>query len=180
MKPAALKEALLSYYASIEDRDKGVQLIKKYPYLAEELVRLAFSKEQKREHIVASWVLERLISNTKYLSLTPYFPKFLKAFRHQTHESKRRPFAKLLYHYCQVKENRNQLNSSEIDIIIACCFDTLLEAKKVAPKVHVLKTIVYFKNHNDWIEEELKSYIEKELPSSTAAFKAALRQILPF
>ena len=49
MTPAALKETLLSYYASIEDRDKGVQLIKKYPYLADELVRLAFSKEQKRE-----------------------------------------------------------------------------------------------------------------------------------
>ena len=73
MKPAALKEAFLSYYASKEDRDKGVQLIKKYPYLADELVRLAFSKEQKREHIVASWVLERLISNAKQLSLSPYF-----------------------------------------------------------------------------------------------------------
>ena len=54
MKSAALKEALLSYYASIEDRDKGVQLIKNHPYLADELDRLAFSKEQKREHIVAS------------------------------------------------------------------------------------------------------------------------------
>ena len=47
MKPAVLKEALLSYYASIEDRDKGVQLIKNHPYLGDELVRLAFSEEQK-------------------------------------------------------------------------------------------------------------------------------------
>ena len=51
MTPAALKETLLSYYASIEDRDKEVQLIKK-PYLADEVVRFAFSKEQKREHIL--------------------------------------------------------------------------------------------------------------------------------
>ena len=180
MTPTALKETLLSYYASIEDRDKGVQLIKKYPYLADELVRLAFSKEQKREHIVASWVLERLITNAKHLSLSPYFTEFLKTFQYQTHESKRRPFAKLLYHHCQVKENRDQLSAEEIDIIIACCFDTLLDAKKVAPKAHALKTIVYFKNHNDWVEDELKSYIEKELPTSTAAFKSSLRQILPF
>ena len=103
MKPAVLKETLLSYYASIEDRDKGVQLIKNHPNLADELVRFAFSKEQKREHIVASWVLERLITNAKHLSLYPYFTEFLKAFQHQTHESKLRPFAKLLYHHCQVK-----------------------------------------------------------------------------
>ena len=90
MTPAALKETLLSYYASIEDRDKGVKLIKKYPYLADELVRLAFSIEQKREHIVTSWVLERLITNAKHLSLSPYFTEFLKTFQYQTHESKRR------------------------------------------------------------------------------------------
>ena len=99
MTPAALKETLLSYYASIEDRDKGVQLIKKHPYLADELVRLEFSKEQKREHIVASWVLERLITNAKHLSFSPYFTGFLKTFQYQTHESKRRPFVKLLYHH---------------------------------------------------------------------------------
>jgi len=57
MTPAALKENLLSYYASIEDRDKGVQLIKKYPYLADELVRLAFSKDKNESTLLlpGSW-----------------------------------------------------------------------------------------------------------------------------
>jgi len=51
-------------------------------------------------------------------------------------------------------------------------FDTLLDAKKVAPKAHALKTIVYFKNHNDWVEDELKSYIEKN-------FKQAQQHLNP-
>ena len=144
------------------------------------LLDLHFQKNKNEKHIVASWFLERLITNAKHLSFSPYFTEFLKTFQYQTHESKRRPFAKLLYHHCQVKEYRDQLSVEEIDIIIACCFDTLLDAKKVAPKAHALKTIVYFKNHNDWVEDELKSYIEKELPTSTAAFKSSLRQILPF
>ena len=96
MRPAALIEALLSYYTSIEDRDNGVQLIKKYPYLADELVQLAFSKKQKREHIVASWVLERLITNAKHLRLSIYLTEFLKIFQYQTHESKRRLYCKTL------------------------------------------------------------------------------------
>ena len=155
-------------------------MIKKHPYLADEPVRLAFSKEQKREHIVASWVLERLITNAKHLSLSLYFTEFLKIFQYQIHESKRRPFAKLLYHHCRVKEYRDLLSTKEIDIVIACCFDTLLDAKKVDSKANALKTIIYFKNHNDWVEDELKSYIEKELLTRTAAFKSSLRQILPF
>jgi len=137
--PAALKEALLSYYTSIEDRYKGVQLNEKYPYLADELVQLAFSKEQKREHILVSWVLEWLITNAKHLSLSMYLIEFLEIFQYQTHESKRRPFAKLLYHHCRVKEYRDLLCRKEIDIIITCCFDTLLDAIKVAPKAHASK-----------------------------------------
>lgn len=179
MPSTNLKEALLSYYASIEDRDRGVQLIKNNPELTDELVLLAFSEEQKREHVVASWVFERLISSDGSLKLELYFNAFLKAFKHQTHESKRRPFAKLLFEHCQIKGNRALLSKKEIDVIISCCFDTLLDAKKVAPKAYALKTIVYFKNHEDWIVEELKSYVERELPNSSAALKATLKQIIP-
>ena len=77
----------------------------------DEPVRLAFSKEQKRENIVTSWVSERLITNAKHLSLSLYFTEFLKIFQYQIHESKRRPFTKLLYHHCQVKEYRDLLST---------------------------------------------------------------------
>ena len=72
------------------------------------------------------------------------------------------------------------MNSKTIDLIIENCFDTLVEAKKVATKVFVIKTLVYFKNHQEWIVPELKAYIQKELPNSSAAFKSILRQITPF
>lgn len=177
----SLKKALLSYYASIEDRQKGVTLIKKNPnLLTNELVSLAFSKKQNREHIVASWVFEMLINKEKDFSLNSYFSDFLRAYPHQKHESKRRPFAKLLYNYCSVRQNRNLLSKKQIDTIVTLCFDTLLEAKKVAPKTYAIKTLALFKNHQDWILPELKLYIEKELPDSSPAFKSVTRQIFNF
>ena len=76
-----------------------------------------------------------------------------------------------------IETNSIQMKLISLSPVVSTPFS---RQKKVAPKAYALKTIVYFKNHNDWITEELKSYIEKELPSSTAAFKATLRQILPF
>lgn len=51
MKTPNLKEGLLTYYASIEDREKGVQLVKKHPKLFEDLLELVFLKRTKqRKH----------------------------------------------------------------------------------------------------------------------------------
>ena len=61
MNSSLFKEALRSYSASIEDRKKGIFLIKKNPELKQELIDLAFSKKQDRENIVACWIFERLI-----------------------------------------------------------------------------------------------------------------------
>ena len=109
-----------------------------------------------------------------------YINPLLNAFRNQKHESKRRGFAKILYCCCENEKNRAHMSTTQIYLIVACCLDTLLEAKKVAPKVFTLKTLIYFKDHNGWIIEELKSFIERKLPKNSSAFKGTLRQILPF
>ena len=150
------------------------------PELKQELIDLTFSKKQDRENIVACWVFERLVLIDEIIEIKLYVNPFLNEFGNQKHESKRRPFAKILYCYCENEKNRAQLSTTQNDIIVACCFDTLIEAKKVAPKVFTLKTLIYFKDHNGWIIEELKSFIKRELPKNSPAFKATLRQILPF
>ena len=83
MNPATLKEALLGYTASIEDRKKGSDLIKNKPELEAELIDLCFSKNQKRENIIASWVFERLILIEKHIYLHKYIDEFLKALQNQ-------------------------------------------------------------------------------------------------
>jgi hypothetical protein len=57
------------------------------------------------------------------------------------------------------------MDSKTKDQIIEKYFDTLLKAKKVAPKVFVIKILVYFKNHHEWVSGELNAYIQKELNS---------------
>ncbi len=79
----------------------------------------------------------------------------------------------------QDSPKREQMDSKTKDQIIENCFDTLLGAKKVAPKVFVIKTLVYFKDHHEWVSGELNAYIQKELYKSSAAFKSVLRRIMP-
>ena len=144
LNSSLLKEALRSYSASIEDRKKGTFLIKKNPELKQELIDLAFSKKQDREKIVAYWVFERFVLIDEIIEIKLYIDPFLNAFGNQKHESKPRPFAKILYCYCENEKNRAQLSTTQNDIIVACCFDTLIEAKKVAPKVFTLKNTNLF------------------------------------
>ena len=120
--------------------------------LKQELIDLAFSKKQDQENIVAFWVFERLVLIDEIIEIKQYINPLLNAFRNQKHKSKRRGFAKILYCYCENEKNRAQLSTAQIDIIVACYFDTLLEAKKVAPKVFTLKILIYFKNHNGGIK----------------------------
>ena len=71
------------------------------------------------------------------------------------------------------------LEKKQIDLIVDFCFSTLLEAKKIAPKAFALKTIIFFKYHEEWIKTELSSFIEQELPRTSPGLKATVRQILP-
>ena len=94
-----LKKLLLTLNASISSREKGVAFIEANPTSFDELFDLVCAVKNTREHIVAAWVFERLILK-KIDSLTPRFDKFLIGAKAQTHESKRRPLAKVLFHYC--------------------------------------------------------------------------------
>ena len=40
-----------------------------------------------------------------------------------------------------------------------------------------MKTLDLFRHHEDWIEGELKAYIEQRLPNSSAGFRSVVRQI---
>jgi len=104
MNSSLLKEALRSYSASIEDRKKGIFLIKKNPELKQELIDLAFSKKQDRENIVAYWVFEQLVLIDEVIEIKLYIYPFLNALGNQKHEIKRKPFAKILYCYFENKK----------------------------------------------------------------------------
>ncbi|MDA9886825.1 hypothetical protein N9D55_05270 [Flavobacteriaceae bacterium] len=173
---SSLKTLLLTFHASIADREKGVAYIKKNPTSFDELFDLACAAEKHREHIVAAWVFEHYILQ-HIESLTPLLDQFLRGAIAQTHESKRRPMAKVLYHYCAHEVRRSVLSNKQINTIVSICFAYMIDAKKIAAIAFAMKTLHFFRKHENWIEEELYAYIEQKRPNSSAGFKSLVNQL---
>ena len=126
-----LEELLIQFFASVADREKGAAFIEQHPERFEELFSLACSPKEERVHIVAAWVLEKYsLHQLEVLEID--LDSFIKGGGSR-HESKRRPMMKLLYHYCLSQSRRSHLTPSQIDTIVAACFDYMLEAKKALP-----------------------------------------------
>ena len=142
----------------------------------QKLFSLACSPKKERKHIVAAWVLEKFTLE-KLALLTPILSSFLTLVAQQKHESKRRPMIKLLFHYCKDKKRREAINTTQRVQIVTLCFDYMLETKKAAALAFSMKTLHFFRQHQDWIEAELQAYIEQRLPNSSPGLRAVVRQI---
>ena len=171
-----LEDLLLQFYASVADREKGAAFIDQNPAYFQELFTLACAPDQKRTHIVAAWVLEKYTFD-KLALLSPVFREFLTGVALQKHESKRRPMIKLLFYYCKDKKRRESIDQTQRDQIVTLCFDYMLEAEKAAALAFSMKTLHFFRDHEDWIEGELQAYIEQRLPNSSPGFRSVVRQI---
>ena len=53
----------------------------------------------------------------------------------------------------------------------------MIDAKKIAAIAFAMKTLHFFRKHENWIEEELYAYIEKKHPNSSAGFKSLVNQL---
>ena len=171
-----LKKILLENYSTAADRKEGAAFIDQYPKYFPELLKMSCVSIDKRKNILAAWILEKYSLN-KLECLTPDFSFYLKGVYQQTNDSKRRPMAKLLYHYCNHKNRRKQLTQKQIDIIIEICFHYMLTSLKVAPIAFAMKTLHFFRNNKPWISEEIEAYIEKKLHNSSTGFQSVVRQI---
>jgi hypothetical protein len=171
-----LKEILLTHHSSIASRDQGVAFINQHPEFFPSLLELTCTPQEKRENILASWILEKYVIE-KLSCLDSHLIIFLKGAKQQTNESKKRAMAKILYYYCRNEDRRKLLSTQKIDLIIDICFSYLLTFKQLAPLCFALKTLHFFRKHQAWIEEEMQAFVEKNLPNSSPGFRAAVRQI---
>lgn len=172
-----LKKLIKTSYSSAAVRERGATLIHHHPKYFTPLLRLASTAEDKRENILAAWILEKYALN-HLEDIDSELNFFLNGALVQKNDSKRRPFSKLLYHYCKNKTKIEILSLQQIDLIVEICFSYILESQKTAPLAFALKTLHIFRNHKPWITEELQAFIEKKLPNSSPGLKSVVKQIL--
>jgi len=171
---ALVKNARRSY------RDEAAEAIINTPEILPDLVDKTFDTEDPL-HIKAAWILELVCLHDCTL-LNDHIVLFISGMSRLTHESALRPVSKICSIWCSYYFSHGsevkRLNKKEIDEIISCNFDWLIEDHKVACQVFAMDTLKLWGKQEDWIKEELRSVLQKNADSGTSGYKAHARKLL--
>ena len=132
-------------------------------------------------HIKAAWVFELVcVENIKLLN--PYIHPFISGMSSLKHESALRPVSKVCSlwssYYFSKNTSKKLITKIEIEQIISCNFDWLIEDHKVATQVFAMDTLHLWGNREKWVHQELKSLLEKNTDTGTSGYRAHARKLL--
>lgn len=171
---AIVKNAKRSY------RDAATKAVLDRLEILPELIDKTFDIDDPL-HIKAAWILELVCLHDCAL-LNEYIVPFIQGMSTLKNESALRPVSKTCSIWCSYYfsniSDLDQLNKKEIDEIISCNFDWLIEEHKVATQVYAMDTLKLWGNHEKWINEELRSILQKNTDSGTSGYKAHARKLL--
>lgn len=163
-------------------RDKSAKFVSDHPEIVTYLIEIVF-EDQKRINIKAAWILEIVCFNN-ICSISPFLDHFTQNLTKIKDESALRPIAKVCsfiahaYYSTPKNEINNKLTKNNIELIVESNFDWLIEDHKVACKVFAMDTLLLFNREFDWIHDELKLTIEKNMMNESAGYKSHAKKIL--
>ena len=161
-------------------RDAATKAVLDKPEILPELIDKTFDIKDPL-HIKAAWILELVCIHDCTL-LNEYIITFIQGMSTLKHESALRPVSKTCSiwcsHYFSNISDLDQLSKIEIDRIISCNFDWLIEDHKVATQVYAMDTLKLWGKHEKWINEELRLILQKNANSGTSGYKAHARKLL--
>lgn len=171
---AIVKNAKRSY------RDAAAEAVIDMPELLTELIEKTFDIEDPL-HVKAAWVLE-LVCIYDCALLDHDINTFIMGMSRLKNESALRPVSKICSIWCTYyfsnMPDLDQLERKEINEIISCNFDWLIEDHKVATQVFAMDTLKLWGQQEKWINEELRSVLEKNTDSGTSGYRAHARKLL--
>ena len=161
-------------------RDRAAAAFLETPALIPSLIDKIFDVED-RLHIKAAWVFE-LVCLDNIAILDPYIHSFLNGMSSLKHESALRPASKICslwtaYFFTQ-ETSDVILSEADIEQIISCNFDWLIEDHKVATQVFAMDSLKYWSTRENWIQQELKSILQKNADTSSIGYRTHARKLL--
>ncbi len=161
-------------------RDEAAKVVLNNLSLLPDLVIKTFEVDDPL-HIKAAWVLE-LVCLQDCSLLNDHIKQFIKGMPNLSHESALRPVSKICSlwsaQYFSEEYSYTKLSPSEIDRIIACNFDWLIEEHKVACQVFAMDTLKLWSQEQSWIKDELRLVLQKNADSGSSGYKAHARKLL--
>lgn len=182
MTSAELKTALEPMTAHKNARLKVAGQVIDNPELLDSLLELVF-KVDKKVSIKAAWVLELVCLHNLDL-LSPYLDYFTSNLKYVTNDSAVRPLSKICEliakAYTSKKDSivKDVLTKTQIDAIVEASFDWLIGPYKVAAKAFAMSTLYLFGKNSNWIHEELRLILEKDMQKGSPAYCSRGRKVL--
>ena len=130
--------------------------------------------------VKTAYVLE-IICERELSLFSEYQNIFFKELPKITNSSALRASAKICEILCKehyLHHSSISLNIDEQKIMTECCFNWLITEQKVACQVPAMTCLALLGMESNWIHEELKQNLIKNIPNKSAGYKARARKVL--
>ncbi|WP_130734207.1 hypothetical protein [Flavobacterium sp. J27] len=170
-----------SFYLQIENstahrhsRDELCEVALSNTEALTELFLFAFDLKNKI-HFKACWALELVLEKDINL-LISHLTTFVEKVKLYHHDSALRSISKICLFIS--KSSTIQLTDKQEQILIETCLDWLIQEEKVATKAYAIRALYNFSKKKVWIKEELRTILEQDYSSHSAAYKAVAKEVL--
>jgi hypothetical protein len=157
-----------------KSRDENTTFVLAYPEYIEDLAKIACNPKDKN-HYKALWIIE-LISIQKPEVILPIINAFCDALPKYKIEKAIRPSAKICFQL--VKCKNVSLTENQEEKITETCLDWLINNVKVAPAAFAMRTLFLLGKKYNWIHDELKLILSKDLDCASPGYRFAVKDIL--
>ncbi|MGJ8666252.1 MAG: adenylosuccinate lyase [Patiriisocius sp.] len=146
------------------------------PEIFPELLDFCFQVDDEISYR-AAWILEFVCLEDITL-LYPHFEKFFGNLSKIKFEQALRPFSKICWllterFYKNKDTSLLSLFRSEYrETLVESAFDWLITDKKVATQAFAIKSLFLLGTEYDWIHPELKTILERNMPTGSAGYKS--------
>lgn len=157
-----------------KSRDENTSFVLSHPKHIEDLAKIACNPKDKN-HYKALWIIE-LISIQKPEVILPIINAFCDALPKYKIEKAIRPSAKICLQL--VKSKNVNLTENQEEKITETCLDWLINDVKVAPAAFAMRALFLLGKKYNWIHEELKLILSKDLDHASPGYRFAVKDIL--
>jgi hypothetical protein len=139
-----------------------------------DLTTIAFNTKDKNHH-KACWILE-LICEEKMELFLPYIDRFCEVLPNFKVDPALRPTSKICLFLS--KSKKVTLTEFQEEKIIETCLDRLIDCDLAATAAYSMRALYNLGKKHDWVNEELKVLLTRDISSQTPGYCAATKDIL--
>ncbi len=164
-------------------RETAAEFVINHPETFPFLLELVFA-DKKRTSIKAAWVLEFVCHENLELIL-PELDFFIDNLKIIKEESALRPITKVCnfilngdYYHPKTPKIILILSQEQSNKLIENNFAWLIDKHKIATQVFAMDNLFVLCKNSEWVSQELRLLLQKEITHKSAAYQAHARKIL--